>query len=315
MKAGSLTISDCLFSGSVTASSIYNGGFIGFKDSGSASIQNSLSTGTFNYSSSSYQDFARGASVSNSYYTQFVGSTTGMTPATSAQLADGTTSTALQNGRAEDVWVQDPLTNQPMLAVFAGKYTVPSSGLGTFSAKAKFALPEGLEAYYCKNYDASAGTIAVIAIDGVVPAETGVLLKGTAGETYTLTISDETAATVTDNALVAVTDGATIQQTEDINEVNYTNFGLSNGVFKKVNSKGGTVKANRAYLQIPTSALTSAAAEGIMLVWDEETDGISSLSTNLSPSREVIYYDLQGRRVAKPAKGLYIVNGKKVIIK
>ena len=83
-----------------------------------------------------------------------------------------------------------------------------------------------------------------------------------------------------------------------------------------MNSKGGTVKANRAYLQIPTSALTPAAeAQGIMLVWDEETDGISSLSTNLSPSREVIYYDLQGRRVAKPAKGLYIVNGKKVIIK
>ena len=117
MKAGSLTISDCLFSGSVTASSSYNGGFIGYKDSGSASIQNSLSTGTFNYTNN--QDFARGASVSNSYYTQFVGSVGGMTLVTSEQLAGGTITTALQNSREETVWVQDLVTNQPMLKTFA----------------------------------------------------------------------------------------------------------------------------------------------------------------------------------------------------
>ena len=118
MKAGSLTISDCLFSGSVTASSIYNGGFIGYKDSGSASIQNCLSTGTFNYSGS-YLDFVRGASVSNSYYTQFVGSTSGMTLATAEQLADGTIAYNLQAGRTGDdaVWVQQG--SQPMLKTFA----------------------------------------------------------------------------------------------------------------------------------------------------------------------------------------------------
>ena len=327
-------IVDCVFSGMISASNPTgcSGGFASHADTEylyttkgvpTVNITRGLNLGTFTGANPylSYTFIRMGNpvfgthSINSCYYKNVYGNAQG-THATSAQLADGTIATVLQNSRAEEVWVQDPVTNQPMLALFAGKYKVPTSGLGTFSAKANFTLPEGLEAYYCKNYDSTNGSISVVGIEGTVPAETGVLLRGTGGETYTLTISDDEAATVTDNALVAVTTQTTIQQTATIGEVEYTNFGLSGGVFKKVNSKGGTVKANRAYLQIPSSALPPAtAAEGIILVWDEETDGISSLSTNPSPSREVIYYDLQGRRVAKPAKGLYIVNGKKVIIK
>lgn len=88
--------------------------------------------------------------------------------------------------------MQDVLTNQPQLAIFANKYTVPSSGIGTFSAKAKFAVPEGLTAYYCKTYDSTNGTISVVAIDDAVPANTGVVLRGTPGETYKLTGTNST---------------------------------------------------------------------------------------------------------------------------
>ena len=72
------------------------------------------------------------------------------------------------------------------------KSTVPSSGIGTFSAKAKFAVSEGLTAYYCKTYDSTNGTISVVAIDDAVPANTGVVLRGTPGETYTLTGTNST---------------------------------------------------------------------------------------------------------------------------
>ncbi len=324
-----LSITDCVYTGKIQSESkISHGGFVAFQKVGVTNLNNCLlildegsdvnTTASAGYM---FHTFVRNYdkhnvinTINNCYYLTPFGVEQG-TQATVAELADGTTSTALQNGRAEEIWVQDPLTNQPMLKLFAtNAYKVPSSGIGTFSAKAKFALPDGLNAYYCKNYDEKNTTIAAFAIEGVVPANTGVILKGEPGETYTLTGTNSEAATVTGNALVAVTEETFITQTVDIDAVNYTNFGLSGGVFKKVNSKGGTVKANRAYLQIPSIALSSAA-EGIMLVWDEETDGISCLSTNLSPSREVIYYDLQGRRVAKPAKGLYIVNGKKVIIK
>jgi hypothetical protein len=46
------------------------------------------------------------------------------TQATTAELSDGTIATALQNGRAEEVWVQDLVTNQPMLAIFANVVTL-----------------------------------------------------------------------------------------------------------------------------------------------------------------------------------------------
>lgn len=305
------SIQDCLFTGTYTSNGGgYMGGFYGYTNA-SPTITNCLSTGTFS------QGNWQGNGVhTNCYLKQYpTGLTEGCSWATDETLSNGTIATALQADRAEEVWVQDPLTNQPMLKLFAGKYTVPASGLGTFSAKAKFALPEGLEAYYCKDYDTSEGTIGVVAINGVVPAETGVLLRGEPGETYTLTISDETAATVTDNALVAVTEQTTIQQTDG----DYTNFGLSGGTFKKVNTNGGTVKANRAYLHIPTSALTpEASARGILLAWDGEPTGVESIHNSecIIHNPDGAYYTLDGRRLqAEPAKGLYIVNGKKVIIK
>ena len=133
MKAGNLTITDCLFSGTVTANSSNNGGFIGYRDSGTASISNCLSTGTFAYGSN--QDFSGGATVSNSYYTQFVGSVSGLTLVTDTQLADGTTAAALQAGRSEEIWVQDPVLGTPMLKIFANEETEqPSEALnGEFS--------------------------------------------------------------------------------------------------------------------------------------------------------------------------------------
>ena len=181
--------------------------------------------------------------------------------------------------------------------------------------KKAFTLPEGLEAYYCKNYDATEGAIGVTAIEGVVPAEIGVLLRGEPGETYTLTISDDTPATVTDNALVAVTTQTKIDQTSG----DYTNFGLSNGTFKKVNSNGGTVKANRAYLHILTSELSGSLARGIKLVWDKDVvTGVNDVRSKTEDVRgdNDSWFTLSGLRLnSKPTtKGIYIVNGKKIVI-
>ena len=334
MYGTSISITDCIFTGRIQSTSKQShSGFIGYHYSGTSALTNCLvildegsDTNIYDKLLITFFTFDRFASsdqsagtYTNCYYYRDFGVAQG-TKATAAQLADGTIATALQNGRAEEVWVQDPLTNQPMLKIFANAaYTVPSSGIGTFSAKAKFTVPDGLTAHYCKTYNSANGTIGVENINGAVPANTGVILKGEPGETYTLTGTNSEAATVMDNALVAVTEETFITQTVDIDAVNYTNFGLSGGVFKKVNSSGGTVKANRAYLQIPTSELPPAAgAQGIMLVWDEETDGIEIVQTSTVKSRhDDAWFTLDGRQLSgKPtAKGLYIVNGKKVIIK
>lgn len=318
-QRGTLQISDCIFDGVFYGPNAYTwGGIVGWKYN-TTSISNCLVLcDSYNVKMTDVATFIpNDNNITNCYYKTAIGTAQG-TQATEAELADGTTSAALQAGREEAVWVQDPLTNQPMLALFAGKYTVPASGFGTFSAKTNFTLQEGLEAYYCKNYDSTEGTISVEAINGVVPAETGILLKGTPGETYTLTFAETTASEVTDNALVAVTEQTVITQTVDINDVNYTNFGLSGGVFKKVNAKGGTVKANRAYLQLPTSALTSVAyARGISLVWDENETSIQEVhDPTFKVKGDGVWFTLDGRRLnGKPTtEGLYIVNGKKVVI-
>ena len=255
-----IVIEDCLFSGAILYSS-YCGSFMSHVASSKSSvtIRRGLSIGTWSggdgYQSGTFiRPVLNGIrNIENAFYRYSCGEVQG-THATDEELANGTIATALQNGRAEEVWVQDPVTNQPMLKLFATKaYTVPASGIGTFSAKAKFAVPDGLTAHYCKTYDKENGTIGVVDIDGAVPANTGVLLKGTPGETYTLTGTNNEAATVTDNALVAVTEATHVAPITG----DYTNFMLKSGTFIRIAASDDDVKmpANKAYLQIQTSDL------------------------------------------------------------
>lgn len=122
---GTLIMTDCLFTGSITSPSSYNGCFVGWTDSfnsGTTTLTNCLSTGMFTYTSSS--GIAIRGNHSNCYVKQFPTSfPNGVTQPTDVQLADGTTATALQAGREETVWVQGE--DGPMLALFAkGKMTI-----------------------------------------------------------------------------------------------------------------------------------------------------------------------------------------------
>lgn len=56
-----------------------------------------------------------------------------------------------------------------------------------------------------------------------------------------------------------------------------------------------------------------AKCPGITIVTEKEADGISAVKNARSEAAE--YFDLQGRRIAEPTKGLYIVNGRKVVVK
>ena len=113
--AGSLTLKDCLFSGAITSPSSFNGCFVGYISGGSATLANCLATGTFSYTGGS---IAFCGNHSNCYVKQFpVSYPSGVTQPTDDELSGGTTATALQAGREEEVWVQGD--DGPMLAVFA----------------------------------------------------------------------------------------------------------------------------------------------------------------------------------------------------
>lgn len=194
------------------------------------------------------------------------------------------------------------------------KYTVtiPASGIATFSAYEKVTIPAGLSAYYCTTYDSNVSTISVNAINGVIPAETGVLLRGTASETYTLTATTDDAETISGNALIAVTVPTHIAPTDG----DYTNFMLKSGEFIKIANSDASSKmpANKAYLQIATAAISSSSARSITLDWSYDPTAVQSVATESQQSGQI--FDLQGRKLTgRPSHGVYIINGKKSVIR
>ncbi len=188
--------------------------------------------------------------------------------------------------------------------------TIPASGIGTFSADRKVSIPEGLTAHYCTDFDTESSSMTVVNISGgVIPAETGVLLRGTPGESYMLMATADEAEAVTGNALVAVTAPTHVEPVEG----EYTNLMLKSGEFIRIAQDEVNVKmpANKAYLQIATDAISGSQA--ISLVWDEGTTGISNVNPN--PNVNIQYFTLDGRRVEHPAHGIYIEHSEKGIKK
>ncbi len=72
--------------------------------------------------------------------------------------------------------------------------------------------------------------------------------------------------------------------------------------------------AHKAYLETPSDITPTGSAPVMLMFNDSETTGIEGCSLK-SAVRNNVYYNMNGQRVAHPTKGLYIVNGKKVIIK
>ncbi|MBO4841715.1 MAG: hypothetical protein J5524_11545, partial [Bacteroidaceae bacterium] len=317
---------DCISDGKITGSSSparsYCTGFIGLTRGGTSTFTNCLNNCELDVNATNglWHFIGGTGSVSNSYVNNTISYTAGYsqaTPVTGEQLSDGTVTTKLQNNREEEIWVLDPVLGTPMLKLFAKDitYTVPSSDIGTFSAKGQVLLPEGLKAYYCKTYHKKNSTISVIGISGnIVPAATGVLLVGNKGETFTLTGACGQAPTITDNELVAVTESKHIPATNG----EYTNFMMKGGKFIKIqqDDEGVKMPANRAYLPLLTEAISGSNAKEIMLYWDdEETTGIESLTPGPSPKGEGSIYNLNGQKLSAPQKGINIINGRKVIVK
>lgn len=161
-------------------------------------------------------------------------------------------------------------------------------------------LPDGLKAYTGTRNDAEQ-TVTLTAIDAV-PAETGVILEGS-DETYTLTITDVT-ADVTDNAF----SGTNVQLT-DIDKSSYYTLGNGSNGLGLYHPNETTLRANVAFMQAGAQGV-----QGYRLMLDGTTTGIEGVTTPATDKADV-WYDLSGRRVTAPTKGIYIQNGRKVVVK
>ena len=147
--------------------------------------------------------------------------------------------------------------------------------------------------------------------NGLIPANTPVVLEGVKGETktYTLTIVADDASTNPDGNVLKGT-----LLPEAISETFVLGMNNDKVGFYKLSDTDNTVGANKAYL--PKSALPTlpAGVKGVTFSFDDnsgETTGIEDATINLA---EEEFYDLQGRRVMNPTKGIYVTkSGKKVL--
>ena len=146
-------------------------------------------------------------------------------------------------------------------------------------------------------------------------ANEGVLLKGEVGRTYTYQIAETDPGLYTGNRVIGVREDTTLVQTESDGKSNW----VLQPDYKLHLVSNGTIKSGRAYVHETNDGDTSFGAKGIYLSFalDEEknTTGIDSVE-NKKADEENVYYTLSGVRVINPTeKGVYIKNGKKVIIR
>ncbi len=203
-------------------------------------------------------------------------------------------------------------------------YTVPNSGIGTFSADVNLTLPDGLKAHFCtylKEVDEGLA-IKILNIDGkVINQNTGVLLSGTPGETYQLRYTSEAGSATEGNKLVPVVESTHVEPV--VGE--YTNYIMQGGKFIKIKQEEAgdeTIKmpAHRAYLPLLTTEVspTSGGAKSVvLLLWDDDVvTGIESTEkVDYEPARDGHVYSISGQRLSAPRKGINIINGRKVIVK
>lgn len=181
--------------------------------------------------------------------------------------------------------------------------TIPATGYATFSSSSNVTVPAGVKVYKARISD-DAGSIVLTEVGGeVIPANTGVVLVAKGGQDVTLSVSaDVGTADFSGNALIAtsVAEYATVPSSGT-----YYALSTSKAEFGVLEA-GLTLSSNKAYLAAPASEAKTLS------ISFEGTNGIGE-----APAATVAngaYYTLQGLKVEKPAKGLYIHNGKKVLI-
>jgi len=166
---------------------------------------------------------------------------------------------------------------------------------------------EGMDitANIVSNYDATEKTITVSPLTEV-PAGTPILLNGDAG-VYSVPVLASTSATVSTNYLVRGTGASVTAATGTATRFVMVASG-TDAVFKKIGSNSPTITTSKAYLEIPAVV----SAHELTMTFDDDVTAIKNIKVG---SEDNVYYNLNGQRVLYPTKGLYIVNGKKVIIK
>lgn len=185
--------------------------------------------------------------------------------------------------------------------------TITAAKYATFASyfDLDFSGVEGLYAY--------TATVAgdIITFNEVTEAKAGegLLLYSETAKTYNVPVATDSPEKVSENKLVRGT-GAAVASTDDGGATyNYVLSTNNKGEVNFYRAAGKTVGTDKAFL----SQISASTAKISLPGDDDETTAINELSTKHVENGK--FYNLQGMEVKNPTKGIYIVNGKKVIIK
>lgn len=176
--------------------------------------------------------------------------------------------------------------------------TIGTNGLATVCAPHNLVVPEGVTVYSVAVEGEGLKATATEAT--VIPANTGVIVKAAAGSEPSFKATADNGEAIA-SCLTAAPAGHTAAEGENI----YALLKDQN-VFAKVNT-GVALAANTAYYA------PASAAKSFTLSFDDETNAVSNVKAAASDNAPV--FNIMGQRIAQPAKGLYIKNGKKFINK
>lgn len=186
-------------------------------------------------------------------------------------------------------------------------------GYGTFYTDKNYVLPQGLTAFGYTSIDGNntlTKSVEYVAGD-IVPANTAVVVKGAKGSYNYYNTEEAATKTIEKNLLKGVTTDTKIEATSGVKRYILTRADDGILAFYRTNSGTINVKANRAYLEVPTAmAVASFSLEG-------SATGINNVVT--TAAKQGIYTISGVRLNATTTKelpaGIYIVDGKKVIVK
>lgn len=208
-----------------------------------------------------------------------------------------------------DIVIGDDISYLSSIAVTYPKthtyVDVTSVGYRTFASSSALDFSEAIEGLTAYKATISSNKVLFTALDCAVPAKEGMLLKAAEGRYY-IPVATGTPADI-ENVFVGVTSATEVPAGSFV-LMRATTDNQGTGFYKTKNAF--TVGANTAYLPADV-----ASARTFIGFNKEETTGIADVRSKMEDVKASECYDLQGRRVAQPQKGLYIMNGKKVIIK
>ena len=194
---------------------------------------------------------------------------------------------------------------------------IGDTGYATFYAQVPVAVPDGVTAYYLAESDVHENWVGLTEIkEKEIPAGVGVVLNAKPG-VYEFEIIEKASLEISSLFMGTV---AAEYVTEEA-FVLYTNDGKAELCRAEMNQTVGEGKeqqkaflnnGHKAYLPAGNLKQGAAYSKSLGLYFPGTTD-IENVKTEMGKVKAI--YDLQGRKVEYPTNGIYIVNGKKVLVK